>query len=59
WATWWAIFSTTITRWNGALFLLYYVAYTAYLVLVSAGHDELSGFSMVMTYFALQSRAAR
>lgn len=42
-----------ITRWNGAMFLLYYIAYTAYLVLVSAGHDALHGFSMVMTYFAL------
>ncbi len=42
-----------ITRWNGALFLVYYIAYTAFLVLASAGHDGLAGLSMVMTYFVL------
>jgi cation:H+ antiporter len=40
----------SITRWEGLLFLLYYFLYTTYLVLDSAGHDAVTGFStMVMT----------
>jgi cation:H+ antiporter len=40
----------SITRWEGLLFLLYYLLYTTYLVLDSAGHDAVTGFStMVMT----------
>ena len=37
-----------ITRWNGALFLFYYVAYTAYLIMAAAQHDAMDDFSMVM-----------
>ena len=42
-----------IARWEGALFLAYYAAYTTYLVLDAAGHAAQSGFSMVMGSFAL------
>jgi cation:H+ antiporter len=37
-----------IARWEGALFLGYYVAYTAYLVLASTQHDALGAFSSTM-----------
>lgn len=42
-----------IARWEGALFLAYYLAYTAYLVLAATGHDALPAFSMTMIGFAL------
>ena len=42
-----------IARWEGALFLAYYAAYTTYLVLDAAGHAAQSGFSLVMGSFAL------
>ena len=42
-----------IARWEGAVFLLYYIAYTAYLILAATHHDALHGFSVVMLYFAL------
>ena len=42
-----------ISRWNGALFLFYYCAYTAYLVLNSMGHDSLQTFSMAMLWFVI------
>ena len=42
-----------IARWEGALFLFYYVAYTAYLVLRAQQHDALSAFSAVMQSFVL------
>ena len=42
-----------ITRWKGALFLGYYVAYTAYLILQSKGHDALPMFSHVMLEFVV------
>ena len=42
-----------IRRWEGGLFLLLYVAYVAYLVLDSAAHDALAGFSCVMLIFVL------
>lgn len=42
-----------IARWEGALFLAYYAAYTAYLVLGATGHDALVGFSWVMGSFVL------
>lgn len=49
------IFATAhrIARWEGALFLGYYVAYTAYLVLASGSHDALPQFSYVMLEFVL------
>ena len=42
-----------IARWEGALFLGYYVAYTAYVVLAAQGHDALPRFSAVMLWFVL------
>ena len=42
-----------IARWEGALFLFYYAAYTAYLVLAAQQHDALPGFSAVMQLFVL------
>jgi cation:H+ antiporter len=42
-----------IARWEGALFLGYYVAYTAYLLLDSAGHDALPMFSLAMMAFVV------
>ncbi|MCB9882809.1 MAG: calcium/sodium antiporter [Planctomycetes bacterium] len=49
------IFATghRINRWEGALFLAYYVAYTIYLALSATGHDALTGYSWVMTTFVL------
>lgn len=43
----------SIARWEGALFLAYYGAYTAYLVLDAKGHDSLPMFNAVMLQFAL------
>lgn len=43
----------TIARWEGALFLAYYGAYTAYLVLAATDHAALSAFSGVMVAFVL------
>jgi len=40
-----------IARWEGLLFLAYYVAYTLYLVLDAAGHDALPAYSTVMFEF--------
>ncbi len=37
-----------IARWEGALFLAYYVAYVAYLVLYAQDHDALDEYSLVM-----------
>ncbi len=42
-----------IARWEGALFLGYYVAYTIYLILQATEHDALPMFSAVMLYFAI------
>ena len=42
-----------IARWEGLLFLSYYVAYTAYLILASQQHDALPAFSTVMLEFVL------
>ena len=42
-----------IQRWEGAVFLGYYVAYTAYLLLDAAGHDALPAFSIAMMQFVL------
>ena len=43
----------TIARWEGAVFLIYYVAYTVYLLLRSSEHDQLGLFSTALTLFAL------
>jgi cation:H+ antiporter len=42
-----------IDRWEGALFLGYYLAYTAYLLLDAAQHDALPVFSAVMLKFVI------
>ena len=42
-----------IARWEGFLFLGYYAAYTAYLVLASTRHAALPAFSTAMTWFVL------
>jgi cation:H+ antiporter len=43
----------SINRWEGLLFLAYYVAYTAYLILAATQHDALPFFSSVMVLFVL------
>jgi cation:H+ antiporter len=42
-----------IARWEGGLFLLYYVAYVAYLILAAQQHDALGSFSGVMLGFVI------
>lgn len=42
-----------IARWEGALFLAYYVAYTLYLILNVAEHDALPAYSAVMLWFVI------
>jgi len=42
-----------IARWEGALFLGYYIAYTLYLILDAAGHDGLGAFRAAMTGFVI------
>ena len=41
----------TIARWEGALFLFYFAAYTAYVVLAAQQHDALPAFSAAMEAF--------
>jgi len=43
----------TIARWEGGLFLLYWVAYTAYLILSSEDHGALAPFSRMMLGFVI------
>jgi len=47
-----------VARWEGALFVLLYVAYTLYLVLGSTGQDASDGFTTVMLFFVLPLVAA-
>ena len=42
-----------IARWEGALFLGYYISYTVYLILWATGHDALTAYSRVMLSFVL------
>ncbi|MBL0419052.1 calcium/sodium antiporter [Ramlibacter sp. AW1] len=42
-----------IARWEGVLFLLYYAAYTAYLLLAAKRHSGLEAFSDVMLGFVV------
>lgn len=42
-----------IMRWEGALFLIYYVAYTLYLVLLTQHHEQLPMFSYVLSWYAI------
>lgn len=43
----------TIARWEGVVFLGYYVAYTAYLVLAAQRHDGAEALRDVMLYFVV------
>ncbi|MDZ7692279.1 MAG: calcium/sodium antiporter [Balneolaceae bacterium] len=43
----------TINRWEGALLIGYYVAYTLYLILATTVHVALPMFSAVMLYFVI------
>ena len=43
----------TIARWEGFVFLAYYAAYAAYLVLAAREHDALTAFSGTMMLFVL------
>lgn len=42
-----------IARWEGALFLAYYIAYTCYLILAATAHDALPLFSATMMGFVV------
>ena len=42
-----------IARWEGVLFLGYYAAYTAYVILAASAHDALPAFSAAMVWFVL------
>jgi cation:H+ antiporter len=42
-----------IARWEGAVFLGYYVAYTTYVVLSSLSHWAVEGFALVMLGFVV------
>lgn len=42
-----------MARWEGALFVLLYVAYVLYLVLDSTGHDAAVGFTTIMLWFVM------
>ncbi len=42
-----------ISRWEGGVFLFYYVAYTTYIVLSATGHGFLQSFSNVMLWFVI------
>jgi cation:H+ antiporter len=42
-----------IKRWEGAIFLLYYVAYTVYLIFNATGHAALPTYSSIMLLFVV------
>jgi cation:H+ antiporter len=42
-----------IARWEGGVFLLYYAAYVAYLILAAQQHDALGVFSSTMLGFVI------
>lgn len=42
-----------IKRWEGMLFVVYYIAYTVYLILYSSHHDALDEYTLAMGYFVL------
>lgn len=42
-----------IARWEGVIFMLYYAAYVAYLILAAQQHDALRTYTLVMTGFVL------
>ena len=42
-----------ISRWEGGVFLGYYIAYTSYLILAAANHDSLPMFNRMMMGFVI------
>ncbi len=42
-----------LDRWEGAVFLLYYIAYTAYLILASQNSSSLEAYSHAILWFAV------
>ncbi|PEN13286.1 sodium:calcium antiporter [Longibacter salinarum] len=42
-----------VSRWEGSLFVAYYVAYTTYLIFTATAHPALSTFSMTVGLFVL------
>lgn len=48
----------TISRWEGALFLAYYAAYTVYLILHATGNEALPVFRDAMLWFVIPLTAA-
>lgn len=42
-----------ISRWEGGLLLMYYMAYTLYIILAASHYAALSTFSNIMLYFAI------
>ena len=46
-------FTGMIARWQGALFLAYYLAYLVYILLNATEHDALDAYSLVMLLFVL------
>ncbi len=42
-----------IMRWEGAVFVFYYIAYTVYLILQASAHDALETYRLVMGWFVL------
>lgn len=47
------ISGNAINRWEGALFLFYYIGYTAFLLLAAQQHDALTTYGAVMTTIVL------
>lgn len=43
----------TIVRWEGALFVALYAAYTGFVILAATEHDALAGFTTIMALFVL------
>lgn len=48
-----ALTGREIARWEGAVFLFYYLCYTAYLVMAAQQHEHLSAFAGVMFGYVL------
>ena len=42
-----------IDRWEGAVFLFYYVAYTTYLILYAKDHDQLQNYQVAMIWVVI------
>ena len=42
-----------VSRWEGAVFIVYYVAYTTYLVLAAQHHDSVATYGLAMRYVVL------